>query len=57
MLSLDLRMELDTKNYITSLDSLGMTDPLSQRKTLNCAISTVKTFDFLTEIYPSAIMK
>jgi hypothetical protein len=52
LLSVALRMQMDRTNKVNEFYELGMTNPFKTAKTLKDAISEVKTFDFLTEVYP-----
>jgi hypothetical protein len=57
LLSVALRMQMDRTNKVSEFYELGMTNPFKTRKSLNDAMSEVKTFDFLTEVYPHSVMK
>jgi hypothetical protein len=50
-------MQMDRENKVSKFYELGMTDPFKTRKSIKDAISEVKTFDFYTEVYPTAVMK
>jgi hypothetical protein len=50
-------MQMDRTNHVKNFYDLGMSDPMKTKKSLKCALSEVKTFDFFTEVYPSSVMK
>ena len=50
-------MQMDRTNTVSNFSELGMANPFKTKSSLKDAISEVKTFDFLTEVYPSAVMK
>jgi hypothetical protein len=56
MIELSMRMSMDMKNKVESLEEIGMTDPFRTRKSLKDTISIVRTFDFYTEVYPNQVM-
>ena len=50
-------MTLDRENKIHFFKDLGMTDPFQPKKSMKNSISHVRTFDFLTEVYPGKIIQ
>jgi hypothetical protein len=48
---------MDRENKVSNFYELGMTDPFKTKKSIEDAISEVKTFDFFTQVYPLAVMR
>ena len=45
-------MDLNLNDKVTSFEDMGMTDPYKSKDSITNAILHVKTYDFLSEIYP-----
>ena len=50
-------MDLNLNDKVTSFEDMGMTDPYKSKDSIKNAILHVKTYDFLSEIYPHQTMR